>query len=108
MEPVNFIVKIKHDVDETSIQSELERLANDFSIQSRIKRFGMLVVSTSQATYENVFNAKLDYQTKTYHNINRGPFQVSDWVELQPAQVPDTLKAKIKYIGLSQKRNLTD
>ncbi len=108
MEPVKFIIGVNEDVDLQTVKSDLEKLAGDFKIVDDLESLGILYGKTSQATYEKVFQAKLEYQTQTRKNINHGKFQSSEWVELQKAQIPQNFKDRINYVELERKIHLTD
>lgn len=111
MELVRFMVDMKEGADANEIKTDLESRAKDLSIQvQNLKSLGLKYVfgRASQKTYENVFEAKVEYQTKTIPNINRGPYQVQEWVEVRDAKVPDNLKDKIEKIYLEPKFYLTD
>ena len=108
-EPVRFVVKQLGDA--YSIKDKLEGMANDLSIHILdLKNLGIqyLIGTTSQGTYENLFNAELSYSSRTINNINRGPYQVNEWVEMKKAEVPKELQKDISDIYIEQKMYLTD
>jgi len=110
-EPVEFRIRLKEGVDGNSIKSELEQLADDLTVtvhDLKGRKRQLVIGSTSKSTYERVFGAELDYITKTIPNVNKGPYDVQEWNEFKPAQVPEAFADKIEYIGLEQKTYLTD
>ena len=110
-EPVFFDVEAKPDAQADDIKQILENLSDRLVIEVLIFRnFGitLIVGMTDQKTYERVFNAKLQYRTRTIPNLNKAPYQVQEWVEVKPAEVPVTLKGKVKAILLAESEYLTD
>lgn len=110
-EPVLYDVTLKPSIDGHKVKSELEALADDLQVNildlKNIKR-QYVNGKTSQATYESVFGAELRYVTRVIPNLNRGPREVGEWVEVKPAAVPPSLKDQIKSIGLAEMMYLTD
>ena len=109
--PVQFVVELKRGVDGHAVKPDLEALANDLAISVRdLTRIGLQYVTgmTSQSTYERVFGTKIDYRTRVVTNLNRGPRQVQEWVELGPAAIPQTLQDRIERIYLDRPLFLTD
>lgn len=110
-ELVCFVVSLHERADAYAVKSSLERLADDISIDVlNLESLHRQYVSgiTSQATYESVFGAQLDCVTKIIPNLNSGPYQVQEWVEKQPARVPQGMEQYISSIALEMKRYLTD
>ncbi len=110
-EPVLFDVDIQKHTDPDFVKKELEKLSSNLEINvQRLRNLGMVMIngSTDQETYEKVFNAKLDYQKRTIPNLNKGPYDVWEWVETKPAEVPERLKNHIASIKLSVSLYLTD
>ncbi len=109
-QPVNFVVDVVHGSDTDKVRKDLESLANDFTFVSKLDlknvRMTLLQYTTSQASYESVFNTTLNYTTRT---INRSgpqvtPKKVSDWEESRPASVPSSLAGRVNSITLNIRR----
>ncbi len=112
-QPVQFTVFGNPNTDAQEILRELQKLSPALRCTVLTLKYIKLPCPyiscrTDQATYETVFAAKLRYGTKTIPDLNRGPRKVSDWVEDEPAKVPDTLKNLVKSIAITKKIHLTD
>ena len=111
MKPVKFIVGLYHDIDKDPVKNELELLATDLPL-NLIDSFPKTQLwSTTKTAYESLFNAKIEYQSRTVEtkeNSRIRTYQISNWVELKPAQIPDCLTDKIRYIILEQEVGLED
>jgi hypothetical protein len=111
MDAVRFRVELSDKAAGQKVKETLEEKAKDITIAVLdLKNINMQLVSgsTSQETYEKLFDAKLNYVTRTIPNLNRGPYQVQEWQEVKPASVPDYLKAYVSSISLEQRMYLTD
>jgi len=110
-EPVLYEVDLKDGVDGHSIKSDLGALAADLQVHVLdLKSLQMQLVNgqTSQATYESLFGAELRYVKREIPNLNRGPHDIQEWVEVKPATVPASLQDRIEHIGLARMMYLTD
>ncbi len=110
-EPVRYEVTLKDGINGHDVKPDLEALASDLQVHvSDLKRLQMQFVNgeTSQATYESVFGAELRYVTRTISNLNKGPRDIKEWVEVKPATVPASLQDRIEHIGLAKMMYLTD
>ena len=110
-EPVLYEVTMKSGVNGHSVKGDLEALAADLQVNvhdfTRLQ-LQMVTGQTSQATYESLFAAELRYVTREIPNLNKGPRDIKEWVEVKPATVPASLQDRIEKIGLAQKMYLTD
>ncbi len=110
-EPVLYEVTLKPGVDGHNVESDLEALAADLKVHVLdLKSLKMQMVNgqTSQATYESLFGAELRYVTREIPNLNHGPRDIQEWVEVKPATVPASLQDRIEHIGLNRMMYLTD
>ncbi len=110
-EPVLYEFKLKSGVNGHDLKSDLEALATDSEVHIldlKISKMQFVNGRTSQATYESLFGAELRYVTRTIPNLNKGPRDIKEWVEVKPATVPASLQDRIESIGLAQKMYLTD
>jgi len=111
LEKVSFIINIEDDANMDEVIEELNKLSEDMAFNPRrFEGLGiqMLTGYADQNTYESVFDAKVEYRTWTYNNINTGPQTISDWVEIEKAKVPESLQEKVNRIDLNRKMYLTD
>lgn len=114
-EPVHFLAYLHDRADAFAAKGGLESLATDirvtiFGFKDIIDDLNPQFVAgiTSQATYENVFGAQLDYVPKTIPNLIFGSQQAWEWVEKQPARVPQGLEQYIRAITLEEKAYVMD
>ncbi len=110
-EPVLYEVDLKDGVDGHSVKGDLEALATDLQVHVHdltSLKMQMVTGQTSQATYESVFGAELRYVKREIPNLNRGPHDIQEWVELKPATVPASLQDRIESICLERRMYLTD
>ncbi len=110
-EPLLYEVKLKPGVDGHTIKSDLEALAADSEVHIldlKCSRMQFVNGKTSQETYESVFGAELRYVTREIPNLNKGPRDIKEWVEVKPATVPVSLQDRIEQIGLARMMYLTD
>jgi len=109
---VRFYINLQEGICAKEIKKDLESLAKDLTIYvtdlTPLLKAELVVGETNQKTYEQLFNAKLEYQTKTIPNLNRGPYKVKEWVEIESAQVPENLKQIIESIKLEKPTYFTD
>lgn len=65
--------------------------------------------TTTQATYERLFNTKLKHEQRVIDRHNKEtPFVFYEWVEQKQSTLPDQLKDKAKYVELERKLYLTE
>lgn len=113
-ESVRFYVSLQENADTKEIKKDLEQMAKDLSIRVlelfAASKYQVVIGETSQKTYERLFNAKLEYrvtkqerQNLVLPNKRKTYYTVKEWVELEPAKVPESLKDKIKSIELEPK-----
>ena len=110
-EPVLYEVKLKQGVDGHKVKNDLEALASDLNVHVLdLKSNKMQIVNgkTSQETYESLFGTELRYVTREIPNLNKGPRDIKEWVELKTATVPVSLQDRIEHIGLVRMMYLTD
>ena len=108
---VYFNVEAEPDANTDDIKQTLESLSNRLDIRVlTFRRIGKTRISgaTNKKTYERVFEAKIRLGTRTIPNLNKGPYQIQEWVEVKPAKVPLALEGKIKAIRLAENVYLTD
>lgn len=97
---IYFFIDMVLGVDGDIIKSELEKLADDISID--VMRFDELNLNwgfgrTSKATYERLFNAQLEYRADAVQSIYGSSY---GYIETKPAQIPAQFHGKIKSIEL--------
>ncbi len=110
-EPVLYEVKLKPGINGHDVKNDLEALADDLTVNVkdlRSLKIQLVNGQTSQATYESIFGAELRYVTREIPNLNKGPRDIKEWVEVKPATVPASLQDRIEHIGLARMMYLTD
>lgn len=68
----------------------------------------MIDCRAGREVYEGLFGARLEYVPRIVHNLNKGDYTVWEWVEREPAAVPDPLADYILGVELSRRIYLTD
>lgn len=108
-EPVKFMVTLEKNVDGNEVKNSLEKLAEDISLNvQNLNNLHLIFLhgTTSKETYERVFNTELVYEkVSAGYNPNKPdkePSYVYTWRQIREAQIPNDLKAKIKYIEVNQ------
>ncbi len=110
-EPVLYEVTLKAGIDGHNVKGDLEALATDLDVHVldlRSLKMQFVNGKTSQATYESLFGAELCYVKREIPNLNKGPHDIQEWVEVKPATVPASLQDRIEKIGLARMMYLTD
>jgi len=108
-EPIRFTVKLRDGVNGREVKADLEQLASDVKIHVlKLNNLQLVSGTTTQTTYESLFNTSVAYESRVILNLNRGPRTVYGWIEKSPAHIPAGLENKISYIGLEKKMHLTD
>lgn len=94
MDKVIFKIIFSETTDAKTTAKSLEQLADDLNID-HFSAEG----TTSQATYENLFETKLEYKTKIIEHKGE-EYEKTWWEEEKPATVPKSLSKEIVKIEL--------
>ena len=93
-EPIKFIIELLKGADREAVRRDLGRLADDLVLEEGELLPKYVFGSTSQATYERIFGAKV--------------FYTGVWMHLRQPQVPEAFKDRIFQVYPSVKLSPTN
>jgi hypothetical protein len=88
--PISFFVRFYDKVNLEQVTEQFKSLAEDISLSNNID--GTFIATTSAETYQNVFEARIEY-VQTQENNETGY-----WNEFEPAKIPTEMEDKIEQL----------
>lgn len=111
-EPVDFTVGVFAGRDYNKVAEDLKKNYPKVTVDKILMngmRGAVILCSADKRTYEQAFNAKLEWRGTPRQKLNP-PRVVTmhQWVETKKAEIPESLQGMVRYIELSVKRTTCD
>lgn len=109
-QPVEFFVYLKYEEDQAIVIQELERMVGESELDE--VKFSKIMLpfgfgaTTTQKTYETIFQTYLEYKDETLKSHNGKELTYKNWVESARAKVPNRLRNSIQHVSVSIPNNI--